>query len=251
MSGVTVRDQEQVRVISLSRLERRNALDLEDRLQLLDALTSRPATTRAMVITGGDFFCSGGDISSMSPDPTVAQQRLRVINSVVRVIVEGAVPVVAAVEGGAYGLGFGLAMACDFVIAGESAAFAASFARLGLGPDTGLSYTLQSRIGRARTRDLLLTARVVKSPEAATLGVVDAVVADGSATEAAVARAQSLARLSLPMVQEVRALLQQPDQTLDAMLEGEARAQVRLLETAEFSEGRAAFLQRRTPNFML
>jgi 2-(1,2-epoxy-1,2-dihydrophenyl)acetyl-CoA isomerase len=248
MSGVTIRDQEHVRVVALSRPERRNALNLEDRLELRDALLTKPANIRAMVITGGDFFCSGGDISSMSPDPAVAHERLSVINSVVRVIVGGDVPVVAAVEGGAYGLGFGLAMACDFVIAGESASFAASFARLGLGPDTGLSYTLPSRIGRARTRDLLLTARVIKSPEAANLGVVDEVVADGTATEVAVARAESLARLSLPMLQEVRSLLQQPDQTLEAMLEGEARAQVRLLESVEFQEGRAAFLQRRRPN---
>jgi 2-(1,2-epoxy-1,2-dihydrophenyl)acetyl-CoA isomerase len=250
MSAVLTEDRGYVRIVTLNRPERRNALDMGDRVALLDVLKTTPATTRALVLSGGDFFCAGGDIRTMTQDLDVARERLEVINDVVRVIITGDLPVVAAVEGGAIGLGFGLALACDFVVAGRSSTFAASFAKIGLGPDTGLSYSLPLRVGQARTRELLMTARKVPAPEAVAMGAIDEVVDDGQALTAALERADQLATLSSPMVAAVRRLLIQPDRSIEAMLATEQDVQLELFATAEFREGQDAFRERRSPDFI-
>lgn len=251
MSAVAVEDRGHVRVLTIDRPDRRNALDLEDRLELLEALRAADRETRAVVLTGaGAVFCAGGDIRSMSQDREVARRRLEVVNAVVRQMVTGDRPIVAAVEGGAYGLGLALAAACDIVVASRSASFSTSFAKIGLAPDTGLAYTLPLRVGRGRTRELLLTARTFDASEAERLGLVETLVDEGSALETAVATATRLADLSPPMVSGVRRLLVQPDQSLEAVLATEAETQVELLAGPHFAEGRAAFLERRTPDFV-
>ncbi|RRO16935.1 enoyl-CoA hydratase/isomerase family protein [Saccharopolyspora rhizosphaerae] len=250
MSAVVVEDRGPVRVLTLDRPDRRNALDLDDRLELLDALKAADREARAIVLTGaGSVFCAGGDIRSMSQDPEVARRRLEVVNAVVRQVVTGERPLVAAVEGGAYGLGLALAAACDVVVAGRGATFSTSFAKIGLAPDTGLSYTLPLRVGRGRTRELLLTARAFDAAEAERIGVVETLVDDGAALDAAVATATTLAGMSAPMVTAVRRLLVQPDQSLEGLLAAEADTQVELLGGPQFAEGRAAFLERRPPDF--
>lgn len=250
MSAVVVEDRGPVRILTIDRPARRNALDLDDRLELLDALKAADREARAIVLTGaGTVFCAGGDIRSMSQDPEVARQRLEVVNAVVRQMVTGERPIVAAVEGGAFGLGLALAAACDVVVAGRSAAFSTSFAKIGLAPDTGLSYTLPLRVGRGRTRELLLTARTFDAVEAERIGLVETLVDDGAALEAAAAAATALAELSAPMVAGVRRLLAQPDQSLEGLLAAEADTQVELLGGPQFAEGRAAFLERRPPDF--
>jgi enoyl-CoA hydratase/carnithine racemase len=249
-AAVTVEDRGHVRVLTIDRPERRNALDLEDRLELLETLRTADREARAVVLTGaGAVFCAGGDIRSMSQDRDVARRRLEVVNAVVRQLVSGKRPVVAAVEGGAFGLGLALAAACDIVVASRSASFSTSFAKIGLAPDTGLAYTLPLRVGRGRTRELLLTARTFDGPEAERLGVVETLVEAGSALETAVVTASRLADLSPPMVAGVRRLLTQPDQSLEAVLAAESDLQVELLAGPHFTEGRAAFLERRTPDF--
>lgn len=245
MSGVRVEDRNSVRILTLDRPERRNALDLDDRVALRAALVDVPPDTRAVVLTGGSFFCAGGDISTMTHAQDVARDRLRAVNDLVRTMIRGDLPVVAAVEGGAYGLGFALAMASDYVVAARSSKFAASFSRIGLGPDSGLSYTLPQRVGLARTRELLLTARTVTGEEAATMNIVDELVENGEALDAALRVAKQLADLSVPMVREVRALLSQADKSLDAMLTGEEEMQLRLFQTDEFTEGQRAFMDRK------
>ncbi|GLY67979.1 enoyl-CoA hydratase/isomerase family protein [Amycolatopsis taiwanensis] len=251
MSAVVVEDRGSIRILTIDRPTRRNALDLDDRLELLDALKAADREARAIVLTGaGAVFCAGGDIRSMSQDREVARKRLEVVNAVVRQMVTGQRPIVAAVEGGAFGLGLALATASDIVVAGRSARFSTSFAKIGLAPDTGLSYTLPLRVGRGRTRELLLTARIFDAVEAERIGVLETLVDDGGALDAAVVTATALAELSAPMVAGVRRLLAQPDQSLEGVLAAEADTQVELLAGPQFAEGRAAFLERRTPDFV-
>lgn len=251
MTGLLVEDRGPVRILTLDRPERRNALDQDDRLALLAALRTAEREARATVLTGtAPIFCAGGDIASMSTDPVVGRRRLDLVNEVARQLVTGATPVVVAVEGGAYGLGLALACAGDLVVAGRSARFAASFARIGLAPDTGLSWTLPQRVGRALTRRLLLTAATLEADDALDVGLVDELVDDGKALDRAVDLAAGLAELSAPMVASVRGLLAQPDQSLEGVLAAEARAQLALFTTGEFAEGRAAFLERRAPDFV-
>jgi 2-(1,2-epoxy-1,2-dihydrophenyl)acetyl-CoA isomerase len=251
MSAVRTEDRGHVRILTIDRPERRNALDLQDRVDLLDALTAADREARAIVLTGaGAVFCAGGDIRSMSQDREVARHRLEVVNAVVRQMITGEQPIVAAVEGGAYGLGLALAAACDLVVAGRSATFSTSFAKIGLAPDTGLAYTLPLRVGVGRTRELLLTARTFDAAEALRIGAVETVVDDGAALDRAVEVASRMAELSAPMVSGVRRILGQADQSLEAVLAAEAETQVELLTGPEFAEGRAAFLERRRPDFV-
>ncbi|GGR72525.1 enoyl-CoA hydratase/carnithine racemase [Nocardioides luteus] len=249
--AVRVEDRGHVRILTLDRPERRNALDLADRVDLLEALRDADREARAIVLTGGgSVFSAGGDIRSMSQDRDVARQRLEVVNAVVRQLVGGERPVVAAVEGGAYGLGLALAAACDLVVAGRSATFSTSFGKIGLGPDSGLAHTLPRRVGQSRARELLLTVRTFDAVEAERIGAVETLVDDGTALDHAVEMATRMARLSAPMLAGTRRILGQADQSLDAVLAAEADLQVELLAGPQFAEGRAAFLERRRPDFI-
>lgn len=255
MSAVRVEDHDvdrgHVRILTIDRQERRNALDLADREDLLEALRAADEEARAIVLTGaGPVFCAGGDIGSMSQDRDVARHRLEVVNAVARQLVNGRRPVVAAVEGGAYGLGLALAAACDLVVCGRSATFSTSFAKIGLAPDTGLAYSLPLRVGPGRARELVLTARTFDADEAERIGAVDTVVDDGSVLARAVATATQLAERSTAMNEGVRRLFAQEDRSLEAILRAEADTQVELLAGRAFAEGRAAFLERRRPDFV-
>jgi 2-(1,2-epoxy-1,2-dihydrophenyl)acetyl-CoA isomerase len=250
--AVLRRDHGPVRVLTLNRPERRNALDLPDRRALLAELEAADGdpSCRAVVLTGtGEVFSAGGDIRSMSPDPVVARERLETVNAVARTMVTMGTPIVSAVEGGAFGLGLSLSCASDVVVAGRSARFVASFARLGLVADTGLFWTLPQRVGAGRARALLLTARTVECDEAERIGLVDVVVDDGSAVEHAVELATRLAGHSVPATAALKAILAQPDSSLEGVLAAEAEAQVDLLGGPDFAEGRQAFLERRIARF--
>ncbi|WP_110180361.1 enoyl-CoA hydratase/isomerase family protein [Nocardioides solisilvae] len=252
MSGLLVEDRGPVRVLTLDRPERRNALDLPDRRELLAALRDARAEPgcRALVLTGsGAIFCSGGDITSMSPDPEVSRERLDLVNQVARELVTTSLPVVTAVEGGAFGLGLSLACAGDLVVAGTSTRFSASFAKIGLVADTGLSWTLPRRVGPGRARAMLLTARTVGAEEAMRIGLVDELVPDGTTLERALELAATLASYSAPATAATKQLAADCGGTLDELLEAEKRIQVGLLASDDFAEGRAAFLERRPAAF--
>ncbi|MGY2084150.1 enoyl-CoA hydratase/isomerase family protein [Blastococcus sp. SYSU DS0539] len=250
--AVLVEQHGAVALLRLNRPERRNALDLADRSELLAALraASSDPGCRAIVLTGaGPVFSAGGDIRSMSRDAAVARQRLQLVSDIARLLVTTGTPVVCAVEGGAFGLGLSLACAADLVVAGSSARFVASFARIGLVADTGLFYTLPKRVGAGRARELMLTARTVTAEEAHRIGLVDEVVADGTAVDRALAVAQDLAAASPAATAGLKQILAADDQSLDAVLAAEERVQVELLAGADFAEGRSAFFERRRPVF--
>lgn len=250
--AVRIEDHDGVRVLTLDRPERRNSLNLPDRREFLAAL--RDADTdpdcRALVLTGaGDIFSAGGDISSMSADPAVSRERLDLVNQIAQALVGTGLPVISAVEGGAYGLGLSLACAGDLVVVGRSSRFSASFAKIGLVADTGLSWTLPRRVGPGRARTMLLTARTIGTEEAERIGLVDEVVSDGTALQRAMELASRLAGFSAPATAGTKRLMADCGGTLDELLAAETEIQVDLLAGADFAEGRAAFLERRAAVF--
>lgn len=199
--AVDVQCEGPVHTLTLNRPARRNALDLADRRELLAALreSGQDPECRAIVLTGaGEVFCAGGDIRSMSQDPDVARERLAVVNDVARALVCSAKPVVAAVRGGAYGLGLGLAAACDYVVAAEDARFVASFAKIGLTADSGLSWSLAQRVGPARAKELILFAEDLDATEARRIGLVSEIVEGEKVAVRARERAERLAAASPP-----------------------------------------------------
>lgn len=250
--AVLVTEHGPVRQLTLNRPERRNALDLPDRRDLLAALVAadQDDACRAVVLDGADgVFCAGGDIRSMSADPEVARSRLEVVNDLARALVYSRKPVVAAVEGGAFGLGLSLAAASDHVVAADDARFVASFARLGLVADTGLYWSLAQRVGQGRAKELILFASEVSAEEAHRDGLVNEVVAAGDVVGLALGRAEQLASQAPGAVAGTKRIFAQAAQDLDSVLAAEADIQVDLLAGKDFAEGRAAFLQRRIPVF--
>ena len=190
-----------IATLTLNRPDKRNAITDAMRTELIDALeqVASDGTIRALVLTGaGKGFCAGGDVAGMqrrmdAPAGEVGfngwtrQQRVHHSVALLHTMPK---PVIAAVNGGANGLGADMALACDFVVASEESSFAWSYIKRGLIPDGGGMYFLPRRVGLARAKELIFTGRKVEAAEALTLGIADRV----SRADALLADAQAWAR---------------------------------------------------------
>lgn len=250
---VRTEDHGAVRVIVLNRPERRNAIDIPLREHLALAIEAAAAapSVRAIVLTGaGPVFCSGGDIGTMRRmPPSESCPRTEAAQRVIRAIWGTDKPVIAAVEGAAYGAGASLALACDRVVAGDTTRISTAFTGVGLAGDMGIFASLPARVGPARARQLLLLPRVVDSAEALELGLVDCVVTAGEALTAALADAGVLAHGPLLAFGAIKKMLADPPAMTEEALERETLNQIALFDSADFAEGAAAFNERRPPVF--
>jgi 2-(1,2-epoxy-1,2-dihydrophenyl)acetyl-CoA isomerase len=242
-----------VAVLTLDDPPRRNALSMELRLALRDRLQalSTDAACRAIVLTGaGGAFCAGGDLDAMRrDDPAGSRARLAIVQDIVRLIAAGPRPVVAAVEGAAFGAGLALAAAADVVVADPGAKLSASFVKLGLMPDAGLLWSLPQRVGAARARAMMLDGRVLDGRQAFEAGLADHLAEAGGARAAALAEAEALAR-GAPLAQaQIKAAFARGIAGLDSVLAMERDGQPLLLASADFGEGLAAFRDRRAADF--
>ncbi len=237
-------------ILTLDYPARRNALAMPMRQGLIDALERIEGDpgVRAVVLCGaGGTFSAGGDISGMDvADFAAGRERFRVTHRLVRLLVKGSTPVLAAVEGHAVGAGLSLALCCDTIVAASDAQFAAGFGRVGLVADFGMLHTLPLRVGQGRARQMLLYGEQVGAEEALRTGLVDHVVAPGGALGAALERARAMhdaAPLPAAMTKQYLAA------GLDAALEWERDTQAALFLTADHAEGKAAFLEKRAARF--
>ena len=231
----------------------RNALDDDTRRQLRKALlVAAESECRAIVLTGkGGSFCAGGELKSMpANDPYAIRQRMGEMHDIVKCIVSVGVPVIAAVEGFAYGSGLSIAAACDFVVAARDARFASTFGRVGLMPDCGILWSLPRRVGVGNTKRICLPNAEVDATEAYHMGLVDELVNKGGALAHAL---EFGFRLSLGAPLAIAATKRMMVGSLDvfeAFLEDELREQTALFGTQDFSNGRQAFLAKQTPVFI-
>ncbi len=230
---------------------RRNALAIPMRAALADALEAIEAdrAIRAIVLTGaGGTFCAGGDISGMTvADLAAGRERFRLTHRLVRMMIKGSKPIVAAVEGWCVGAGLSLALCCDTVVAAADARFAAGFGKVGLVADLGLLHTLPARVGQGRARQVFLYGETMDAGSAERMGMIDHVVPPGTALDAATARArlfEGAAPLPVALTKQYLA------QGLDAALDWERDTQAALFCTADHVEGRTAFLEKRAPRFI-
>ncbi|MCS6891332.1 MAG: enoyl-CoA hydratase-related protein [Rhodovarius sp.] len=238
-----------VLVLTLDYPARRNALAMPLRRELEEALEEAAESgVRAVVLTGAEgHFCSGGDISGMDVRGLLeGRERMRRTHRLVRLMAFGGMPLVAAVEGWCVGAGLSLACLCDTVIAGEDARLAAGFGKIGLMADLGLAFTLPQRVGVAKARQLLLYHRQLSAAEALAIDLVDEVVPTGQALTVALERARFLAEQAPAPLALTRQMLAQG---LHEALEMERHFQAALFATADFREGRQAFLEKRPPRF--
>ena len=250
MSGLLQETRGTVRLLRFDNPERRNALSPALRMDLLAALEAaeRDPAIRSVLLSGGDeVFCAGGDLADMRVGSLAdGRTRMRDNARLVRQMVRMGKPLIAAVEGWAVGAGLSVALACDSIVCGATARFAAGFGKVGLLADLGQLHTLPARIGFGRARQILLFGQVVEAEEALRIGLADQLCAAGGALDAALAlaaRVEQQAPLPLAMT---RALLADG---LDLLLEREGELQSQLFLSADHAEGKAAFLARRPPVF--
>lgn len=252
--SVLVEDRGAVRIVTLNRPDKRNAIDIPVRLELADAIETagEDNSVRAIVLTGaGTAFCSGGDITSMERmSPERAMERTQLAQRVIRAIWSAAKPVVAAVEGSAYGAGVALAAACDRVVAARDARFATTFTNVGLAGDMGTFASLPARVGIARARQMLMMPTPIDAPMALEIGLVDGLAEPGTALAGALADAERLAAGPTQAYGVIKSLLAagfalSPFELLDL----EAKHQAQLFDTDDFAEGIAAFRAKRRPQF--
>lgn len=243
-----------VAVVTLNRPDKVNAIDIPLRLALADAIEAadRDASVRAIVLTGaGRSFCSGGDISSMERmEPEAALERAQLAQRVTRAIWSTGKPVVAAVEGAAFGAGTALAAACDRVVASRNARFSTTFSAIGLAGDMGAYVSLPTRVGVARARQMLMFPRTIDAEEALTIGLVDALVEPATALDAALEDAARLAAGPADALAVIKSLLAvAPGLAPFEVLDREATHQAALFGSDDFAEGVAAFKQKRRAVF--
>ncbi|MER6667146.1 MULTISPECIES: enoyl-CoA hydratase/isomerase family protein [Amycolatopsis] len=251
-------DADGVRTFTLNRPQAYNSLTVELKELLLAGLTEAAAddSVRAVVLTGsGKAFCAGQDLKEhvgllQAGDPAPLHTVKEHYNPIVKTIVGMPKPVIAAVNGPAAGAGAAFAYASDLRIAATSANFLMAFANVGLGPDSGASWTLQRLIGLGRAAELMLMARTVDSAEALTLGLVGEVVPD----EELAARAQKVAAklaagptVAYAKIKNVLAVA--AESSLEEALDAEDAAQSALGATADHTEAVEAFVGKRKPNF--
>src|SRR5580658_1162021 len=172
--------------VVLNRPEKLNALNVEMRESLCEhfARLRYDDAVRVVVVTGaGRGFCSGADVDRMAGqhhDLRGGRERMqRGGHTFIRALHSIEKPTIAAVRGPAVGIGWSIALACDLVVAAKSARFSQIFRRIGLAPDGGAIWFLTRRIGMARAKELVFSARFVEAPEALALGLVNHVVPDG------------------------------------------------------------------------
>lgn len=239
--------------ITLNRPEKLNAFHGTMREDLDRALREArdDAEIHAVVITGaGRAFCAGGDVAYMHELRTKGDlddfsRILEAANAVVRTLWRYPKPTIAEVNGVAAGGGANLALACDIRVGTSESAFIQSFARIGLGPDWGGSFTLPHIVGVDRARELLLTARRVDADEALRLGLLHRLVEPDRLRTEVDALASRLARTSPWSVRAVKESTGRVAiRELDAALDFERDAQIRCFLSDEAAAAFKEFASR-------
>jgi 2-(1,2-epoxy-1,2-dihydrophenyl)acetyl-CoA isomerase len=245
-----------VAVIRLNRPAAMNALTAEMKTSLLAALRRATAEpVRAVLITGrGPGFCAGQDLVEHAERLESGGKALNTVrehyNPIVTEIMTMPKPVVAAVNGVAAGAGAALAFACDFRVAARSASFVMSFSLVGLGPDSGVSWTLPRLAGLATATELLMLAEAVPADRALSLGLVTSVVPDDEFSESALDLARRLAAGPTQSYAATKeALLYAASHGLADSLEEEAELQARLGQTTDHRAATEAFVHKERPRY--
>jgi 2-(1,2-epoxy-1,2-dihydrophenyl)acetyl-CoA isomerase len=244
--------------LELNRPDRMNAWNAQLARDLLDALTSvgEDAGVRAVLLTGaGRAFSSGADLKeSQSRDETGPHDLYSVLTERYHPLILGVrempKPVVAAVNGAAAGIGLSLALACDLVLAAESAYFLLAFVNIGLVPDGGSSLLVPSRVGFARAAEMAMLGERIPARQAQEWGLINQVWLD----EELPARAADLVdRLADGPTRAYAGIKRQLNnwlyQRMGEQLEFEARIQQEMGASGDFAEGVKAFTDKRQPRF--
>jgi 2-(1,2-epoxy-1,2-dihydrophenyl)acetyl-CoA isomerase len=245
-----------VLTLTLNRPEALNALTPELLGGLAKALrdAEKDKEVRAVVLTGaGRAFCAGADLQAIvaaaakqGAGPVVRDR----FNPVIQQIRKMEKPVIAAVNGVAAGAGASLAFACDLKVAAEEAKFPMAFTKIGLTPDSGMSFFLPRALGLSRALEAAWFGEPISAKQALEAGLVNRLVPAAQVLQAAKDWAGALAEMPARSIALTkRSLNHSMGRHLDAQLEYEAHLQEILGRTNDFKEGVAAFKEKRAPKF--
>lgn len=244
--------------VTLNRPDKLNAFNEDMHLAFRAALQRAhdDADVRCVLITGaGRAFCAGQDLGDRDPrtmdgPPDLGQTLETFYNPALRLIRSLEKPIIVAVNGVAAGAGANIALACDIVLAAKSAKFIQAFAKIGLTPDAGGSWSLSRLLGEARAKGLALTAEPLPAERAADWGLIwKAVDDDALMDEATKLAAQFAAGPTRGLGLTKLSIQTAATNSFDAQLDHERDTQRQAGRTADYAEGVMAFLDKRQPEF--
>jgi len=265
-----------VATVTLNRPDSGNSFDfvlMEELDRVFRDDLDNDSDVRAIILTGsGKYFSTGVDLNMFAAsepevtdadlDEGIASSRVQadeedvpwgkgtVVGAVATMLTMGK-PIIAAINGAAVGLGFSVALACDFRIASDRSKFSAIFVKRGLAPDTGVSFTLPRIVGFQKAREMLLTGDMVDPAEAQRIGIVSNVVPHDELMTAANELAARLAKNPpLAVAAHKEALNKSMVETdVIAQMTHEIAYQDKMMATEDFQEAAKAFLEKRDPVF--
>ncbi len=250
-----VNETDRVVTVTLNRPDRRNALNpqlIDELIGVIEAMARR--SSGVLILTGrGAAFCAGLDLEHLkslaNKSPAEHRKDSEHLAKLFRSLYDLPLPTIAAVNGHAIAGGMGLATICDFTISVPEAKFGYTEARIGFIPALVASF-LSLQVGEKKSRDLLLTARLISAEEARQMGLVNEVVTDSVLIARSRQLAHQLLQNSPESLRATKMLLsahakEQLDRELQASIDSNATAR----STADFQEGISSFLEKRTPNW--
>lgn len=250
---IIVEVEDHVALIKLNRPDALNALNQQLLAELMEACEDADANemARCIVITGSEkAFAAGADIKEMSEMSFAQVNQINLFADVANRIAQIRKPVIAAVSGYALGGGCELAMACDFIIAADTAKFGQPEINLGVIPGIGGSQRLTRAVGKSKSMDMNLTGRFMDAEEAERSGLVSRVVPAKKLMEEAMGAAQKIAEKSLIAARTAKEAVNRSfETTLAEGLLTERRMFHSLFATEDQTEGMEAFMEKRQPQF--
>ena len=253
--NIILEEDSGVATLFLNNPETRNPLTDGTKIEMISALDEVEKNTaiRALIITGkGKAFCAGGDIKKIGKVPS--EKEIREImgksQQLLKKLLGLEKPVVAAVNGDAFGMGCNLALACDFVLASEKARFCEVFVKLGITPDFGALYFLPRLVGLGKSKEMAYLGNVVDAMEAQKIGLIARVVPQDTLMDEAIGFSKKLARRPTLAIGRAKRILNKAfDMTLSEVLEQEIKNQIYLTQTEDHAEGLRALMEKRKPDF--
>jgi len=261
MSHLEVSQSNGIATLTMNRPEARNALSMEMRTQLTDALhdIEQDLSIRCLVLKGaGDHFMAGGDIKGMretikkSPKEIRKEFMLRIhdLHPIMFAMRRMPKPIIASCRGAAAGAGVSLAIACDLVIASEDAFFTLAYCKIGTSPDGSSSFHLPRAVGIKKAMEIALLGDRFGAQTAKDIGMINFVVPDSELDAETDKLASRLAEGPTHVYGNTKALFYRSlESEFESQLQAEAEYFSDCASRADFREGITAFIEKRTPKF--
>lgn len=256
MSSILLQINDAIAFITLNRPDKMNAFNREMALQLQTILQqcNQDTTVRAICLTGnGKAFCAGQDISELTQPnaPGFEQILSQHYNPIITLLRTIPKPIIAAVNGVAAGAGANIALACDIVIAANTASFIQAFSKIGLIPDSGGTFFLPRLIGFQKATAIMMLGDKITASEAEKMGMIYKVIEANDFEIETKKLATTLAALpTMALAYTKQALNESLLHNFAEQLQLEDTLQYKAAQTKDYAEGIAAFIEKRTPNFI-